>query len=167
MYFTAGTFILHDNKRCQVILGGRSTDAIIDRDQFKGRKLTYWHGLKIKKSSKASIVNANSTALGNKCRLCIDILETREAAQRRLLATSECLPVPEVVNGTPSPDPENRTLPGKAEATSPDDLSLVFSLFHSLPELAELDSIYKKRLMGELRIRRFAAGTTVRWLESA
>lgn len=146
-----------------MILGVRSTDAIIDRDQFKGRKLTYWHGIKIKKSSKASIVRANNTALSTKCRSCIDIVEnaTRESPQRKLQTTSENLPAPEAVSSTLSADLENRVLAGKTETASPADLSLVFSFFHSLPELDGLDSIYKKRLMPELRIRRFASGSTV------
>lgn len=143
----------------------RSTDAIIDRDQFKGRKYTYFHGIKMKKSSKARIGNAETTALEKKCRLCIDIVEnaTREAAQRMPPADEmENEMAPEVVHGTSSAEAENRMLADNTEAASADELGLVFSLFHSLPELDGLDSIYKKRLFFELRIRRFAAGSTVR-----
>lgn len=119
----------------------------------------------MKKSSKARIDNAETTALVNKCRSCIDIVENAasEAAQRRQqIAGIKNEIVPEAVHGTPSADAENRMLADETEAASPDDLGLVFGLFHSVPELDGLDSIYKKRLFFELQIRRFATGSKVR-----
>lgn len=45
---------------------------------------------------------------------------------------------------------------------TPENIDLVFGLFHSVPEVVHLDSIYKKHLFLELRIMRFATGSKVR-----
>ncbi|CAM9148492.1 unnamed protein product [Hapterophycus canaliculatus] len=131
----------------EVLMGIRSTDAIIDTDRIKGRKLTYWHGVKIKKASKERITFAGDDVLHKKCSACIEIVEqqTREAAEREQAAA----------------DPDNISLEKESKLASPENIRLVFSLFHSVPEVVDLDSIYKKQLFHELRIERHTAGSTV------
>lgn len=135
----------------QVLLGVRATDAIIDTDRLKGRKLTYWHGVKMRKESKDNIIHANDRTLPKKCRACIEIVEqkTREAAAYAKYGKEAAV------------DSESPVL-----EASRDQLNLVFSLFHSVPEVADLDSIFKQQLFRELRIVHFAAGQTVMFVFS-
>ncbi|CAN0082301.1 unnamed protein product [Scytosiphon promiscuus] len=128
-------------------MGIRSTDAIVDADRLKGRKLTYWHGVKIKKASKARISNFDDDVLHKKCCACIEIVEqqAREAAEREQAAA----------------DPDGILLATESKVASTGNIRLVFSLFHSVPEVVGLDSIYKMQLFHELRIERYAAGSVV------
>lgn len=127
-------------------MGIRFTDAITDTDRLKDRKLTYWQGVKIKKASKERITYADDV-LHKKCCACIAIVEdqAREAAEREQAAA----------------DPDGIVLAKESEVASPENIRSVFSLFHSVPEVVDLDSIYKKQLFYELRIERYAAGSVV------
>lgn len=138
-----------------MLLGVRATDAIIDTDRLKGRKLTYWHGMKITKESKEDIIDANVKTMAKKCRACIEIVEqkTREAvavAKQKAEAAA---------------DPEAPVLIDEPPVASAEQLNLVFGLLHSVPEVADLDSIYKHQLFRELRIMHFATGQTVLLLQ--
>lgn len=130
----------------QVLLAIRSTDAIIDTDRFKDRKLTIWHGLKMPRRSKEKFLRDDSF-LANKCRACIEAVErpAREAAARALFDANPDSPLP----------------PECSAETSAETLDLVLSFFNSVPEVVGLDSIYKRHIFRELRVMRFARGSTV------
>lgn len=139
----------------QVLMGVRATDAITNTDRLKDRKLTFWHGVKVKKASKDRITYAENDVLRKKCRAGITIVEqqAREAVEREQAAA----------------DPDSLVLPTESKASSPENVRLVFSLFHSVPEVVGLDSIYKTQLFHELRIERYAAGSVVfrQWEQQA
>lgn len=88
---------------------------------------------------------------------CIRIVEqqTREVAQKTTNG-------PQEVGG--AAEPESALAEDYTMAT-PENIDVVFGLFHSVPEVVDLDSIYKRQLFLELRIRHFVAGSTVRFCE--
>ncbi len=100
----------------------------------------------MRKESKDNLIHASVRMVAKKCRACIEIVEqkTREAAAYAKYRT-------EAAADLESPVVE----------ASPEQLNLIFSLFHSVPEVADVDSIFKQQLFRELRIVHFAAGHTV------
>lgn len=107
----------------------------------------------MKKESKARIAYANNESLRTRCLACIRVVEqqTRQITQRR-----------NTTEEFGSADAEQSPLEEESAMATPENIDLVFGLFHSVPEVVHLDSIYKKQLFLELRIRRFAAGSKVR-----
>ncbi|CAM9831930.1 unnamed protein product [Ectocarpus sp. 13 AM-2016] len=133
----------------EVLRGTRAVDSILDTDRFKDRKLTFWHGMMIKKTSKHRIDNIGVGMLPNQCRSCIDI------AQRHIRESDGT-----TTSGETDPDTP-RSSSDEATMANPEEVAIVFDLFNSVPEVISLDSIYKKQLFRELRLRHFAAGTTI------
>lgn len=133
----------------QVLRATRTVDSILDTDRFKDRKLTYWHGMMIKKTSKCRIDNISVDMLPNQCRSCIDIA-ARHIRESDVTTTSN-----EADPDTPGSSSEEET------KASPEEVAIVFGMFHSVPEVTGLDSIYKKQLFRELRLKHFAAGSTI------
>lgn len=107
----------------------------------------------MKRTSKEAFVHANNETLVNKCRVCIKIVE-----QQTRKATAK-----EHDHADVGADPDNPLLPEDSAEMSPETLGPVFSLFSSVPEVIDLDSIYKRQLFRELRVLRFAKGSTVRF----
>ncbi|CAM9180267.1 unnamed protein product [Ectocarpus sp. 8 AP-2014] len=133
----------------EVLRGTRAVDSILDTDRFKDRKMTFWHGMMIKKTSKHRIDNIGVEMLPNQCRSCIDI------AQRHIRESDATTTSGEADPDTPGSSSD------EARMASPEEVAIVFDMFNSVPEVTSLDSIYKKRLFGELRLRHFAAGSTI------
>ena len=121
----------------------------MDADRFKDRKLTIWHGLKMTRTSKEVFLRDDGT-LVNKCLACIEAVE-QQASQVAAKAPVDSNPGSPLLPECP------------AEDASAETIGLVLSFFNSVPEVMDLDSIYKRHLFRELRIKRFVQGSTVRF----
>ncbi|CAB1116305.1 unnamed protein product [Ectocarpus sp. CCAP 1310/34] len=124
----------------QVLRGTRAVDSILDTDRFKDRKLTFWHGMMIKKTFKHRIDNIGVGILPDQCRSCINIVQRH---------------IREADPDTPGSSSDETTM------ASPEEVAIVFDMFNSVPEVTSLDSIYKKQLFRELRLKHFATGSTI------
>ncbi|CAM9912064.1 unnamed protein product [Ectocarpus fasciculatus] len=133
----------------EVLRSTRAVDSILDTDRFKDRKLTYWHGMKIMKTIKHRIDNISVSVVHNQCHSCIDI------AERHIREPDPTTANVEAGLDTPGPASDEATM------ASPEEVAIVFDMFHSVPEVTGLDSIYKKQLFRELRLKHFAAGSTI------
>lgn len=110
------------------------------------------------KVSKEALVHANDDALVSKCQACIRIVDqqTRAAAVTAQADSAEA-----------GADPDVPVLRRHSAESNPETLGLVFSFFYSVPEVVDLDSIYKRQLLREVRIMRFAQGSTVRFCHTS
>lgn len=138
-----------------MLLSDRVADAVGGDKLSKDRKLTYWHGLKIEKSTKAEILHAaGGTLLAQKCRKCVVIVEhyARQAVEGNAFA-------PEARAARPPDLGHQNQILEEDEVPTAAEYNVVFDLFRSVDKITDLDSIYKKEVFTQLRILRLPSGS--------
>lgn len=142
----------------QVMLDKHSRHPTPGFDHIEDRPMSCSHAMKRRNPSpKATEINVDMEALLIRCAACVNIIEklSREAAERKLAAAES--------HGAPPVDSKQSIPPAAAAATTSnlEDCALVLGLFDSVEAVTDLDSIYRKKLLHEVRILRLPAGSTL------